>query len=81
MKKKGVEQKQKQKQIKKQFGLDVFFWCGLSFSFQFWPFFFSIVGQRQLIRSGPKECCVPVLISGEAVRVGSSDEPRIRSPD
>jgi hypothetical protein len=21
------------------FGLDVFFWCGLSFSIQFWPFF------------------------------------------
>jgi hypothetical protein len=22
------------------FGLDVFFWCGLSFSIQFWPFSF-----------------------------------------
>ncbi len=43
--------------------------------------FFSIAGQRQLIRTGPSVCCVPVLISGNAVRVGSSNEPRIRSPD
>jgi hypothetical protein len=46
MKKKGVKQKQKQKQIKSNpdfffFGLDVFFWVGLSFSFPVWPFFFS----------------------------------------
>jgi hypothetical protein len=48
MEKKGVEQKQKQdqkqKRIKKQsgllfFGLDVFFWYGLSFSILVWPLF------------------------------------------
>jgi hypothetical protein len=27
------------------FGLDVFFWFGLSFSFPVWPFFFSTSGQ------------------------------------
>jgi hypothetical protein len=48
MKKKGVEQKQKQKQIKKQSGL-LFLWLRcvllvwLSFSFQFLAIFFSIV--------------------------------------
>jgi hypothetical protein len=50
MKKKGVEQKQKQKQITKQFG-PLFLWlrCVLLvwpiFLFPVWPFFFSISGQ------------------------------------
>jgi hypothetical protein len=46
------------------FGLDVFFGVWL------FPFFYlvtlaillSIVGQWQLIRTGPNVCCVPVLI-------------------
>jgi hypothetical protein len=64
------------------FGLDVFFGVAYLFlSSNIGHFFFSIIGQWQLIRTGPNVCCVPVLISGNAVRVGSSDEPRIRSPD
>jgi hypothetical protein len=85
IKKKGVEQKQKQKQ--KQFGplffgLDVFFgvWLSLSIFLVKLAFFFPSFGQWQLIRTGPNVCCVPVPLSGNAVRVGSSDEPRIRFP-
>jgi hypothetical protein len=64
------------------FDLDVFFgvWLSLSFFLEKLAFFLPIFGQWQLIRTGPNVCCVPVLISGNAVRVGSSDEPRIRFP-
>ncbi len=57
MEKKGVEQKQKQKQIKKQFGL-LFLWlrCVLDVAYlslsQFGHFSFPSVA-RQLIESGP----------------------------
>ncbi len=87
MKRRGVEQKQKQKQKQKQFGplflwLRCVLWCvALSFFYLVTlAFFLSIFGQWQLIQTGPNVCCVPVLISGNAVRVGSSDEPRIRFP-
>jgi hypothetical protein len=87
IKNKGVEQKQKQKQ--KQFGpfflgLDVFFgvWLSLSiFHSKIGLFSFHLYGQWQLIRTCPNVCCVPVPISGNAARAGSSDEPRIRPPD
>jgi hypothetical protein len=64
------------------FGLDVFFGVAVSFylSSEIGLFFFPSFGQWQLIRTGPNICCVPVPISGNAVRVGSSDEPRIRFP-
>ena len=86
MEKKGVEQKQKQKQIKKQFGL-VFLW--LRCFLLVWPiFFFPVLAiflflpvARQLIESGPSVCWVPDSISGNAVRVGSSGQTRIRPPD
>ncbi len=83
IKKKGVKQKQKQKQFGPLFfGLDVFFgeWLSLSIFPSKIGLFLSIFGQWQLIRTGPNVCCVPVLISGNAVRVRSSDEPRIRFP-
>ena len=63
------------------FGLDVFFGVGLSFSVLVWPLFFSLPVARQLIESGPSVCWVPVPISGNAVRVGSRGQTRIRSPD
>ncbi len=93
---KGVEEKQKQKQKQKQkrkqkqtkkqsgllfFGLDVFFWVGLSFSILVWPLFLFLPVVRQPIRTGPNVCCAPVPIGGNAVRVGSSDQTRILSPD
>jgi hypothetical protein len=55
-------------------------WCGylfLSFIVKL-ASSFHLYGQWQLIRTGPNVCCVPVLISGNAVRAGSSDEPRSR---
>ena len=53
---------------------------GLSLSFfhSKLAIFLSIFGQRQLIRTGPNVCCVLVPNSGNAVRAGSSDEPRSR---
>ena len=53
-------------------------WLSLSFCHSKLAIFFSIYLARQLIRTGPSVCCVPVLISGNAVRDGSSDEPRSR---
>ncbi len=59
----------------------MFFGVALSFFYLVTlAIFLSIVGQWQLIQTGPNVCCVPVLISGNAVGVGSSDEPRIRFP-
>ena len=56
------------------FGVAYLFLSSLAiFLFHRWP--------RQLIRSGPNVCCVPVLISGNAVRVGSRGQLRIRSLD
>ena len=86
MKKKGVEQKQKQKQIKKQsgllfFGLDVFLFGVAVFLFPSMAIFLFLPVARQLIESGPSVCWVPDPISGNAVRVGSSGQTRIRSPD
>ncbi len=55
-------------------------WCGylfLSFILN-WPLSFPSFCRWQMIRTGPNVCCVPVLISGNAVRAGSSDEPRSR---
>ncbi len=84
MKRKGVEQKQKQ--IKKQSGL-LFLWlrCVLLvwpiFLFTSMAIFLFLPVARQLIESGPSVCWVPDLISGNAVRVGSSGQTRIRSPD
>ena len=90
MEKKGVKQKQKQKkkqkQIKKQSGL-LFLWlrCVLLgwpiFLYPSMAIFFSLPVARQPIRTGPNVCCVPVPIGGNAVRVGSSGQTRIRSPD
>ena len=86
MEKKGVKQKQKQKQIKMQSGL-LFIWprCVLLgwpiFLYPSMAIFFSLPVARQLIRTGPNVCCVPVPIGGNAVRVGSSGQTRIRSPD
>ncbi len=77
MEKKGVEQKQKQKQIKKQSGL-LFLWLRyvllvwLIFLFPVLAIFSFLPVARQLIGSGPSVCWVPVPISGNAVRVGSS---------
>jgi hypothetical protein len=85
IKKKGVEQKAKAKAKAK--AIQTFFlwlkcvlWCGCLFlSVKVnWPFSFPSYGQWQLIQTGPNVCCVPVPISGNAVRVGSSDEPRSR---
>ncbi len=81
--KKGVEQKAK---AKANAIWTFFLWhrcvlrCGclfLSFIVKL-AFFFPSFGQWQLIQTGPNVCCVPVLISGNAVRAGSSDEPRSR---
>jgi hypothetical protein len=55
-------------------------WCGylfLSFIVKL-AFSFPSFGQWQLIRTGSNSCCVPVLVSGNKVRAGSSDEPRSR---
>ncbi len=84
--KKKQKQKQKQKQIKKQSRL-LFLWlrCVLLgwpvFLYPSMAIFFSLPVARQLIESGPGLCCVPDPISGNAVRVGSSGQTRIRSPD
>ena len=86
MEKKGVEQKQKQKQIKKQSGL-LFLWlrCVLLvwpiFLFPSMAIFLFLPVARQLIESGPSVCWVLDPISGNAVRVGSSGQTRIRSLD
>ncbi len=86
MEKKGVKKKQKQTQIKKQSGLP-FLWLrfvllGWSiFLYLSMAIFLFLPVARQLIESGPGICRVPDPISGNAVRVGSSGQTRIRSPD
>ncbi len=76
------EQKQEQKQIKKQSGL-LFLWlrCVLLgrpiFLYPSMAIFLFLPVARQLIRTGPNVCCVPVLImvtqsgSDPAARHGS----------
>ena len=74
----------KAKAIRTFFGLGVsFFWCWPFFSLsQYWPFFlFIVLWPRQPTWSGPNVCCVPDPVGGNAVRVGSSGQTRIRSPD
>ena len=54
-------------------------WLSLSFYHSKLAIFFSyLYWPRQPIRTGPNVCCVPVLIGGNAVRAGSSNEPRSR---
>ncbi len=65
------------------FGLGVFFFgFGLSFLYPSVGHFFSFAQwPRQPTWTGPNVCCVPVPVGGNAVRVGSSGQTRIRSPD
>jgi len=63
------------------FGLDVFLFGVAVFLFPSMAIFLFLPVARQLIESGPSVCWVPVPISGNAVRVGSSGQTRIRSPD
>ena len=62
----------------------VLLWCWPIFSLsQYWPFLSLCCTQwpRQPTWTGPNVCCVPVPVGGNAVRVGSSSQTRIRSPD
>ena len=56
---------------------------GLSFLYPSSGLSFSLlcVGHRQLTGSGHNVCWVPDPVGGNAVRVGSSGQTRIRSPD
>ncbi len=73
MEKKGVEQKQKKKQIKKQSGL-LFLW--LRCVLLGWPVFLFPSMAIFLFLPMARQ-----LIDGNAVWVGSSGQTRIRSPD